>query len=28
MIGKKKQKDVQFYAEVVESSLNLEGSRR
>lgn len=28
MIGKKKQKDVQFFAEVVESSLNLEGSRR
>jgi nucleosome binding factor SPN SPT16 subunit len=28
MIGKKKQKDVQFYTDVVESSLNLEGSRR
>jgi nucleosome binding factor SPN SPT16 subunit len=28
LIGKKKQKDVQFYTEVVESSLNLENSRR
>jgi nucleosome binding factor SPN SPT16 subunit len=28
MIGKKKQKDVQFYTEVIDSSLNLEGSRR
>jgi nucleosome binding factor SPN SPT16 subunit len=28
LIGKKKHKDVQFYTEVVESSLNLEGSRR
>ena len=28
LIGKKKQKDVQFYTEVVEASLNLEGTRR
>ena len=28
IIGKKKQKDVQFYTEVIESSLNLEGARR
>lgn len=28
MIGKKKQKDVQFYSEVVDSSMNLEGSKR
>ena len=28
LIGKKKHKDVQFYTEVVESSLNLEGSHR
>jgi nucleosome binding factor SPN SPT16 subunit len=28
LIGKKKHKDVQFYTEVVEASLNLEGSRR
>lgn len=28
LIGKKKHKDVQFYTEVVESSLNLEGARR
>jgi nucleosome binding factor SPN SPT16 subunit len=28
MIGKKKQKDVQFYTEVIESSQNLDGSRR
>ena len=28
MIGKKKQKDVQFYTEVVDASLNLEGARR
>lgn len=28
LIGRKKCKDVQFYTEVIESSLNLEGSRR
>jgi len=28
IIGKKKQKDVQFYTEVVDSSLSLEGSKR
>ena len=28
MIGKKKQKDVQFFTEVIEASLNLESSRR
>jgi nucleosome binding factor SPN SPT16 subunit len=28
LIGKKKQKDVQFFTEVIESSLNLEGARR
>lgn len=28
MIGKKKQNDVQFYTEVIDSSLNLEGTRR
>ena len=28
MIGKKKQKDVQFFAEVVDASQNLEGSKR
>jgi len=28
MIGKKKQKDVQFYTEVVEASQNLDGARR
>lgn len=28
MIGKKKQKDVQFYTEVIDSSLNLDGARR
>ena len=28
MIGKKKQKDVQFFTEVVDSSLNLDGARR
>ena len=28
MIGKKKQKDVQFFSEVVDSSTNLEGSKR
>jgi nucleosome binding factor SPN SPT16 subunit len=28
MIGRKKVKDVQFYTEVIEASLNLEGSRR
>lgn len=28
MIGKKKQKDIQFYTEVIDSSLNLEGTRR
>lgn len=28
LIGKKKQKDVQFYTEVIEASLNLEGSKR
>ena len=28
MIGKKKQKDVQFYTEVIEASQNLEGARR
>lgn len=28
LIGKKKQKDVQFYTEVIEASLNLEGTRR
>ena len=28
MIGKKKQKDVQFFSEVVDSSMNLEGSKR
>lgn len=28
MIGKKKQKDIQFYTEVIDSSLNLEGARR
>jgi nucleosome binding factor SPN SPT16 subunit len=28
MIGKKKQKDVQFFTEVVEASMNLENSRR
>jgi nucleosome binding factor SPN SPT16 subunit len=28
MVGKKKHKDVQFYTEVVDASLNLEGARR
>jgi len=28
LIGKKKQKDVQFFTEVIESSLNLDGGRR
>lgn len=28
MIGKKKHKDVQFFTEVIDSSLNLEGARR
>jgi nucleosome binding factor SPN SPT16 subunit len=28
MVGKKKQKDVQFFTEVIDSSLNLEGTRR
>jgi nucleosome binding factor SPN SPT16 subunit len=28
MVGKKKQKDIQFYTEVVDASLNLENSRR
>jgi nucleosome binding factor SPN SPT16 subunit len=28
MIGKKKQKDVQFYTEVIDASLNLDGPRR
>jgi nucleosome binding factor SPN SPT16 subunit len=28
MIGKKKQKDVQFYSEVIDASTNLEGSKR
>lgn len=28
MIGKKKQKDVQFYTEVIDASLNLDGVRR
>jgi nucleosome binding factor SPN SPT16 subunit len=28
LIGKKKQKDVQFFTEVIEASLNLEGARR
>ena len=28
MIGKKKQKDVQWYAEVVDASINMEGSKR
>ena len=28
MIGKKKQKDVQFFTEIVETSLNLDGARR
>jgi nucleosome binding factor SPN SPT16 subunit len=28
LIGRKKHKDVQFYTEVIEASLNLEGSRR
>jgi nucleosome binding factor SPN SPT16 subunit len=28
MIGKKKQKDVQFFTEVIDASLNLEGARR
>lgn len=28
LIGKKKQKDVQFYTEVVDASINMEGSRR
>jgi nucleosome binding factor SPN SPT16 subunit len=28
IIGKKKQKDVQFFTEVVEASMNLEGSKR
>ena len=27
-LGKKKQKDVQFYTEVIEASENLESSRR
>lgn len=28
LVNKKKQKDIQFYTEVIETSLNLEGSRR
>ena len=28
MVGKKKQKDVQFFTEVIDSSLNLDGARR
>lgn len=28
MVGKKKQKDITFYADVIEGSLNLEGARR